>query len=154
MAGLARGSELQDFWCWLPSYFHERIQEAELEIAHRPCARKTPEKLPWCEPREALSELLPGYDPTRLEDALRKRQESKLLDPIVKLMHRMAEGELNPRLHAEVILLNHFKLKHLAFIGGDRYLGCSKPSWLLLRSVHPQSSRKLPTTAVPWKYMD
>ena len=109
-------------------HFHDRIQGAELEIAHRPDSLRAPENLPWSNPQEALSELFPNYDETRLENALQKRQESKLLNPITNSMHRMAQGELKLQLHAEIVLLNHFKLKNLAFIDGDRYLGCSKPS--------------------------
>ena len=109
-------------------------------MAHGPQAPKSLVKLPWHDPGEALPDLFPSYNDTRLEVALRERQESTLLNPFVKLMQRMARGELSPRLHAEVVLLNHFKQANLAFIGGERYLGCSKAPcycWDLYIRHHP-----------------
>jgi OTT_1508-like deaminase len=53
---------------------------------------------------------------------------------------RRVYAEKQPRVHAELILLEHFHRNTLDFVGNDRYIGCSKPACyccLLYIREHP-----------------
>jgi len=59
--------------------------------------------------------------------------------------------QFSPRVHAELILLEHFYQENIEFVQGDKYIGCSKPACYCCyhyiyahpgRFVHPASSNK------------
>ena len=55
-----------------------------------------------------------------------------MLDKRLELSKQLNElctsSKWRPKVHAELILLNHFWTQKLEFVDGDRYIGCSKPA--------------------------
>jgi OTT_1508-like deaminase len=44
------------------------------------------------------------------------------------LKEQYTDKSLNPRIHSEVLMLEHFYADERSFVNNDRYIGCSKPS--------------------------
>jgi hypothetical protein len=45
-----------------------------------------------------------------------------------RLVREYENSNFLPRVHAELILLEHFHMRRFVFVDGDKYIGCSKPA--------------------------
>ncbi len=60
------------------------------------------------------------------------------------------DKDFTPRVHAELNLLEYFYRERLPFVDDDRFIACSKPSLLLLLSLHQSSPWRLCAPSIPW----
>jgi hypothetical protein len=51
-----------------------------------------------------------------------------VMDISAAFIAKYTEKTFRPRIHAELLLLEHFYHQNLRFVENDRYIGCSKPS--------------------------
>jgi len=97
------------------------------------CPSPRPAKLPLLMDEHTTLEgivirMLPKDDPRipHIVEAL------KFLDTKFKIHERLVktyqDPKFVPRVHAELILLEHFHTMQYRFVNGDRYIGCSKPA--------------------------
>jgi OTT_1508-like deaminase len=61
----------------------------------------------------------------RLQDILKCMRH---FDIEASFKEKYADKSLNPRIHSEVLILEHFYADERNFVNNDRYIGCSKPS--------------------------
>lgn len=87
-----------------------------------------------------IKRMLPKDDP-----GLKKYQEAltfmdEKFNILARLLDLYKDKAFKPRVHAELILLEHFHRNHLSFADDDRFIGCSKPACYCCYhyiSVHP-----------------
>ena len=107
----------------------------------------------WRSISDVVQEVIPRYDGDLLQNALIENQSSELIDVVNKAVQNMTEGRFRPRVHAEILLSEHFHSMGLPFYEGDRYIGCSKPSCyccdLYLR-YHPGGFAARPSHGNVW----
>lgn len=69
-----------------------------------------------------------------------------------RLINTYCNPKFRPRVHAEILVLEHFYENNLIFAGSDRYIGCSKPACYCcslyfrhhpLKPVQPASHQKI-----------
>ncbi|OTB13680.1 hypothetical protein K445DRAFT_34222, partial [Daldinia sp. EC12] len=98
-----------------------------------------------------LKRMLPANDPQLKEytEALAS------LDRMFQLTQRVRneyENDSQPRIHAEIQILEHFCANKLRYVGNDPYIGCSKPACYCChlyfqhhrsRPVQPESHQKI-----------
>ncbi|KAI9669193.1 MAG: hypothetical protein M1817_004735 [Caeruleum heppii] len=107
-----------------------------------------------------LGRMLPAH--TALEEVLQYQEALAFMDQKFRLLDQVKEQYRNktfkPRVHAELILLEHFHRHNLEFVNRDKYIGCSKPAcyccYLYIRAhpgdfVHPACHNKLYTKWAP-----
>jgi hypothetical protein len=88
----------------------------------------------------ALGRMLSKNEGPRLEAAREVVRNTKVLDISAQFYSKYTDPKFKPRIHAEVLLLEHFHHLKLEFVDNDRYIGCSKPSCYccdLYMKVHP-----------------
>ena len=61
-----------------------------------------------------------------IQDALQSMDEKFAI--FKNLKNKYEDDNFRPRVHAELILLEHFYVHGYQFVNGDRYIGCSKPA--------------------------
>jgi len=102
---------------------------------------------------DVLGRLFPTYDSGQLQDVLRSIRDRLGPDIDKKFAQKFSHQNFRPQLHAEVSLLEHFHANGLAFVGDDRYIGCSKPSCYccnLYMRFHPGSYLPRPCHGNTW----
>jgi hypothetical protein len=100
-----------------------------------------------------LGRLFPTYDSVQLQDVLRSIRNRLGPDIDNKFTQKFTHQNFRPQVHAEVSLLEHFHANGLTFLGGDRYIGCSKPSCYccnLYTRFHPGSYLPRPCHGNTW----
>jgi hypothetical protein len=76
----------------------------------------------------------------RLEEAREVVRNTNSLDISAEFFDKYCDKKFKPRVHAEVLLLEHFYHQKLDFLDNDRYIGCSKPSCYccdIYMKIHP-----------------
>jgi len=81
----------------------------------------------------ALGRMLPAGQSNRLDqlkEILKKNPVLSVSNPVVStaFVEEYTDKNFKPRIHAELLVLEHFHFKRLEFVNRDRYIGCSKPS--------------------------
>ncbi len=72
---------------------------------------------------------------------------------IAVFLEKRRHHKFVPIVHAEILMLEHFYLNNLSFTGGDRYIGCSKPSCYcceMYMQFHPARIRARPCHGNAW----
>jgi hypothetical protein len=77
---------------------------------------------------DALGRMIPKAEGQRLQDVREAVKNFTVMDISAKFSAKYADESFKPRIHAELLLLEHFYHKNLSFVENDRYIGCSKPS--------------------------
>jgi OTT_1508-like deaminase len=76
----------------------------------------------------ALGRMIPKSETQRLQDVREAVKTFTVMDISADFIATYKDGTFKPRIHAELLLLEHFYHRNLEFINNDRYIGCSKPS--------------------------
>ena len=88
----------------------------------------------------ALGRMFSKDERLRLEEAREVVRDNHILDISTQFLNKYTDPKFKPRIHAEVLLLEHFYHGKLAFVENDRYIGCSKPTCYccdLYMKLHP-----------------
>ena len=72
--------------------------------------------------------MLPKGDPRLLSCQEDLRDMDRKFGIHTRLMEEYSKPTFLPRVHAELILLEHFYVQQYEFVDKDRYVGCSKPA--------------------------
>ncbi|KAK0263116.1 hypothetical protein LTR35_017615 [Friedmanniomyces endolithicus] len=95
-------------------------------------ALPTPSRLPCSDAKtnleSALRRMLPADQHHRLTaiyDGLKLLRTFFIEDAFAE---NLSDDKLKTAVHAEVFLMEHFYFNNFAFVGHERYIGCSKPS--------------------------
>ena len=119
---------------------------ADHETLHRPyqvrmvnamMALGRPQNIPAGSFAEVVKRALPNYDSSHCLRSITSVHGMNLAD---KFTDKFNSTHLQPMVHAEIAVLEHFHAHGFAFLNNDRYIGCSKPScyccqWYM--SSHP-----------------
>ena len=76
----------------------------------------------------ALRRMISSEEDPRLEEAREIVRDVTVMDISAEFHTQYRDTKFKPRVHAEVLLLEHFHHRKLQFVDNDRYIGCSKPS--------------------------
>jgi hypothetical protein len=76
----------------------------------------------------ALGRMLPASETDRLKQIQEIVRNSRVFDISLAFFEAYTDETFRPRVHAEVLVLEHFHHNDLEFVNNDRYVGCSKPS--------------------------
>ena len=76
----------------------------------------------------ALGRMIPKAENQLLHDVREAVNTFTVMDISADFIAKYTDGNFKPRIHAELLLLEHFYHRNLRFIENDRYIGCSKPS--------------------------
>ena len=76
----------------------------------------------------ALGRMIPKSETQRLQDVREAVKTFTVMDISAEFLAEYTNETFKPRIHAELLLLEHFYHRNLAFVEDDRYIGCSKPS--------------------------
>ena len=76
----------------------------------------------------ALRRMLPANSEDRLQQIRETLRDIRLFDVSASFRIAYTDDTFKPRVHAELLLLEHFFHHELDFVNNDRYIGCSKPS--------------------------
>jgi hypothetical protein len=76
----------------------------------------------------ALGRMIPKGEVQRLRDAREAVKNFTVMDISAEFIAKYTNKTFKPRVHAELLLLEHFYHRNLSFVQNDRYIGCSKPS--------------------------
>jgi hypothetical protein len=76
----------------------------------------------------ALKRMLPANESNRLEQIREILRDFPVSDVAANFLDAYTDDNFKPRIHAELLLLEHFYHHELDFVDSDRYIGCSKPS--------------------------
>jgi hypothetical protein len=76
----------------------------------------------------ALGRMIPKAESQRLQDVREAVRNFTVKDISAEFTAKYTDKTFKPRVHAELLLLEHFYHKNLRFVENDRYIGCSKPS--------------------------
>ena len=100
-----------------------------------------------------LKRLFPTYNNGQLQHVLLSLRNRWGSDIDNRFVQKFSHENFRPRLHAEVSIMEHFHVNRLAFVGDDRYIGCSKPSCYccnLYMRFHPGSYLQRPCHGNTW----
>jgi hypothetical protein len=90
-----------------------------------------PSSPPLQERNPTLLEII-GRMTNNSDERATSRQAIEELDHLHKLSPRLEEQcrsqRWRPRVHAELLILNHFYMQNLEFVGNDRFIATSKPA--------------------------
>lgn len=98
-----------------------------------------------------LKRMLTDRD-IRFAEMLQTLQDINHIKPLDKVMYDKFSGQITPRVHCEVQMIEHFHQNGLAFAASDRYVASSKPSCVACklyfyhhpaRPVRPDSHEKV-----------
>lgn len=76
----------------------------------------------------ALRRMFPAHESERLQKVQQMLDSFKMFDVSARFEENYKDQNFQPRVHAELLLLEHFHQHRREFVNGDRYIGCSKPS--------------------------
>jgi len=76
----------------------------------------------------ALRRMFQQHENNRLQRVEEILSCFKLFDVSARFEEKYKEKNFWPRVHAELLLLEHFYYRNLSFVRNHRYIGCSKPS--------------------------
>lgn len=76
----------------------------------------------------ALGRMLSKDESQRLQEIREMVRNFKVFDISAQFLQTYTDKLFRPRIHAELLLLEHFHQHNLEFVENDRYIGCSKPS--------------------------
>jgi OTT_1508-like deaminase len=76
----------------------------------------------------ALGRMLSKDESQRLQEIREMVGNFKVFDISAQFLEIYTDKTFRPRIHAELLLLEHFHQHNLEFVENDRYIGCSKPS--------------------------
>jgi hypothetical protein len=88
----------------------------------------------------ALGRMYSKQERLHLEEAREIVRDTTFLDISAEFLNKYTDPNFKLRIHAELLLLEHFHHRNLEFVSNDRYIGCSKPSCYccdLYMKVHP-----------------
>ncbi|KAI0851618.1 hypothetical protein F5Y00DRAFT_259621 [Daldinia vernicosa] len=128
------------------------FNEYKICLVNPPPSNPRPQADSLTELHSILKRMLPANDP-KLEEYI---EALVSLDHKFQITNRI-RGEYNkkhfqPRVHAEVQILEHFCTNQLRYVDDDRYIGCSKPACYCChlyfrhhesRPVEPESHQKI-----------
>lgn len=96
---------------------------------------------------KALLRTLPEYNSELVNLRIRTIQSASNDDLAARFITNYTDPNFVPKVHAEMLMMEHFYFNQLQFFENDRYIGCSKPSCyscdLHLRN-HPGDSEARP----------
>lgn len=88
--------------------------------------------LPPADEKTRLDSILVRMQPVNCPNVPKYQEALEKMDDVFHLTHRVLETyqspNIQPRVHAEVLVLQHFNKNDLAFEDRDRYIACSKPA--------------------------
>ena len=99
-----------------------------VELVSAPKPILAPKAEEGTELRAVLERMLPKYDSTQLEQVLQRSQAPGSAKIANMFSDKFAAPKFQPRIHVELVLLEHFHSRNLEFLRQDRYIGCSKAS--------------------------
>jgi hypothetical protein len=76
----------------------------------------------------ALKRMLPANESDLLKQVREILRDIRVFDVATSFLDAYTADNFRPRIHAELLLLEHFYHNDLDFVDSDRYIGCSKPS--------------------------
>ena len=76
----------------------------------------------------ALGRMISKTETQLLHDVREAVETSRVMDISADFRATYTDETFKPRIHAELLLLEHFYHRNLRFVENDRYIGCSKPS--------------------------
>ena len=96
----------------------------------------TPPRAPGLPPvdgKTRLDSIVRRMLPSGEKDSVLRYQKAlEDMDPVFNLTSRLLsiyqDPNLRPRVHAEILVLQHFYENDLVFEEGDKYIACSKPA--------------------------
>ena len=108
--------------------FPDYISNFSVEHLPSPKPLSTPEIFQELDLRSVLEEVLPSFKIDLIELRLQECRDSQGQSIADKFAEYVGRPKFRPRVHCELVLLEHFHSQSLDFWGPDRYIGCSKPS--------------------------
>ncbi len=103
--------------------------------------------------RDSLGRILPACDSSQVQQVLQSLQNRWGPDITEAFAERYRHRRSHPCVHAELSVLEHFHINELAFVGDDRYIGCSKPSCYccnIYMKFHPGRCLSRPSHGNTW----
>ena len=101
----------------------------------------------------ALSHVLQDNDLDRVSQVQKYLEDRWGDEASAEFRDRYARRTTKPSIHAELSILEHFYRNNLSYVGGDRYIGCSKPSCYccdLYMQLHPHKVSQRPSHGNVW----
>ena len=143
--------QLFNLFCKLGKHVHiaKKLIDAAVSLSHdfvdgfriQVLPSSTEEKLPLT-PKEATVESIIGrmFSSTEEQSKFMNRLQF-IWDPFELTQHLSTKRTKKTRVHAELVLINHFDKNGCNFLdGNDKYIGCSKPACYLCHAYikrHP-----------------
>lgn len=107
--------------------FPRRIENARVDVVGPEGPADLPNITHLTDLRGLVQRMLPADQAALVEDLSQALIET---DMVAQIDRRFREDYANiePRPHAELLVLEHFYRNSFSFVDGDKYIGCSKPS--------------------------
>ncbi|KAI1134739.1 hypothetical protein F5Y05DRAFT_421917 [Hypoxylon sp. FL0543] len=104
------------------------LDEFKIRLVEPRPSNKRPEADSLTELHSILGRMLPAGEPKfdEYKEALTSLDQKYSIAHRVR--HTYADKNFQPRIHAEIQILEHFCANQLSFAGNDSYIGCSKPA--------------------------
>jgi hypothetical protein len=115
------------FWCGLLLVIHISLQTSAWNTLnhHNLSQVLLQTRIPTS---MALYDMLPANEISRRQQVLDAAHDNRVVDLSSEFVSAYKEDTFKPRIHAELLVLEHFYQNNLDFANGERYIGCSKPS--------------------------
>ncbi|KAI0135714.1 hypothetical protein F4814DRAFT_444527 [Daldinia grandis] len=121
-------------------------------LVNPPLSNPPPQADSLTELHSILKRMLPANDPKLGEYAEGLASLDRKFQITKRIREEYDNKNFQPRVHAEVQILEHFYKNQLCYVGNDRYIGCSKPACYCChlyfrhhkaRPVEPESHQKI-----------
>ncbi|KAI0832265.1 hypothetical protein F5Y06DRAFT_188705 [Hypoxylon sp. FL0890] len=104
------------------------FDEYEIRLVELRPSSKRPEADSLTELHSILGRMLPAGEPKLDEYKEALTSLDQKFNIAIRVRHTYTDKNFQPRIHAEIQILDHFYANRLSFAGNDSYIGCSKPA--------------------------
>ena len=107
--------------------FPQVVENAQVKIVEPNGPTDLPDKAHIRDVKSALGRMLPATQSSLVAELNQILEDANSIAQVERQFHE-AYSTINPRAHAELLVLEHFHLNGFEFVADDKYIGCSKPS--------------------------
>jgi len=130
----------------------EIFSHCRVEALRSPSRSMPPIKDAETSLQSVLQWMLPLFNSAHIEEVLQSISGTEAQD-LATLFYKRYRRSIQPSVHAEVLMMEHFQHRGLQFMDDDRYIGCSKPSCYfcsLYMKCHPKAFVTRPCHGNVW----